>query len=317
MEPLDPKLARLVYDGMVQAVPGPEVEDRVLSGLLARLPHGGPPGGEAGSGGMEPGAAAAREAGRRGGDLVGSHGSPRGGHGSPRAVDPEMGLEAVPASAGSSVLGKVLAAVIGVVAVTAGVVSFMDRDEEPPTVATSEPGRDGSAASTRAGRGTDEPTVAPSEPTAASTQRDPAPEHAPASPSTAPTAGPSPEPTPARDRDRAMPRPAIDAGTKSSTSAPATADELAAEIRQIAAADRALARGELRRALELAREHATAHPQGQLALERTAIELGARCQLGTAGAAEAAAAFLREHADAPAAAKVRTRCAPSTKSPDR
>lgn len=300
MEPLDPKLARLVHDGMVQAVPGPEVEDRVLAGLLARLPHGGPPpGGEPAS----------------------------GGHGSPRMVDPDVGLEAAPASAGTSVLGKILVAVIGVAAVAVGVASRMDRDEEPPKAATREHGRDGSAASTRAGRGADEPTVAPSGPTAAPTQRDPALEPAPASASTATEPALAPAPTEARDRDRALPRPVSDAGTKSSTAnpadsgapspAPATADDLAAEIRQIAAADRALARGELRRALELAREHAAAHPHGQLALERAAIELGARCQLGTPGAAEAAAAFLREHADAPAAAKVRARCAPSTKSSDR
>ena len=208
-------------------------------------------------------------------------------------------------------LGKVLAAVIGVTAVTAVIASRTGRDEEPSKAATSEHVRDGSAAPTRAERGTNETTVAPSEPGAASAQRDPVIEPTPA------TREPV-EPSSARNHGRATPRSGSNSADPGAASpAPGATDELAAEIRQIAAADRALARGELQRALELAREHAAAHPQGQLVLERTAIELGARCQLGAPGAAEAAAAFLREHADAPAAAKVRTRCAASTNSSGR
>ena len=344
MEPLDPKLARLVYDGMVQAVPGPEVEDRVLAGLLARLPPGGPPGGEAAGDGTA-GAAAAREAASPGGDAAArasasrgtdaaartaasrsgdaaartaasrsadsaartsaSRASDAGRHGTPRGVEP--------AAPGSSILAKALVAVLAVGSVTAAVVAGIDRGAEPPKTATREPAPEGSAASTRAEQGTDAP-VAPSEPKAASTQRAPALDRPPGSASPEPTAAREPaERASDRPRERTTSQPPIENGTKSSTT---STDALAAEIRQIAAADRALARGEPRRALELAREHAAAHPHGQLAIERTAIELGARCQLGERGSAESAEAFLREHADAPAAAKVRTRCEPSKKSPE-
>lgn len=304
MEPLDPKLARLVYDGMVQAVPGPEVEDRVLRGLLARLPHGGPPdggdagSGEAGSGDAPPGAATPRGPLARG-EAAARPKAPRGGE----AADPAIHATTAPASQGTSALGKLLVAAFGVSVVTMVVLARMDRDPEPPKAAASEHGHEGSAASTRAA------TVAPSETPAASTQRDPAQGRTPAAASSEPTT-PTSEPPTARDRPHGTPRASSDTGTKSSTSPPAAAvDDLAAEIQQIAAADRALTRGDLRGALRLAREHAVAHPHGQLAIERTAIELGARCQLGEPGAAEAAATFLRDHADAPAAAKVRTRCA--------
>lgn len=269
MEPLDPKLARLVHDGMVQAVPGPEVEDRVLLGLLARLPQGGPPEDDGDGDGM-----------------------PHGGDG--------LSAAGTTAAAGTAAASKawVLAAVLGVAVVTGGVVLGGRRDAERAGA------REGGAAATRVEPAAEARPVRPSGPENAPKPQPqalppvPDPPHAPASTS---------EPSAAHERNPrrpSTPRPA----TATTEPAPAP-DDLAAEIQQIAAADRALARGELRQALQLAREHATAHPHGQLELERTAIELGARCQLGEAGAAAAAATFLREHADAPAAAKVRTRCA--------
>src|SRR5262249_17386768 len=92
------------------------------------------------------------------------------------------------------------------------------------------------------------------------------------------------------------------------TAPPIVEDTLVAETELIAAADRALARGQADAALALATDPARRFADGQLALERRAIELSARCVLDRAGAREDAAAFLRTHADTAAAAKVRARC---------
>lgn len=275
MEPLDPKLARLVHDGMVEAVPDQAREDRVLLGLLARLPPpGGPPGGDGGPG-------------LEGASAAGSAGAAAGGK------------------------AWVLAVVLGAAAVTGGVVLGGRRGSEQAV--TREPARSGAAASKR--------------PEPAAKQRMPAPELAPTQPTQAQptvpdatrasTTDPRPLSTHERERPstarRAAGEAAVDRPPTPEPTTPAPADdELSAEIQQIAAADRALARGEALRALQLAREHAKDHPHGQLAREREAIELGARCLLDEPGAAEAAAAFVRAHADAPAAAKVRARC-PGTK----
>jgi hypothetical protein len=263
MEPLDPKLRRIVHEGMVQAVPGPEVEQRVLQGLLARLPTAGPP--------------------PSGGEAVGEAASAWG--------------KAAAASGGGKTLLLVVA--LGVTAVTGGV-WLGDRGEESERAAVS---RD---------QALEEPAAASSPSTPSSNEREPIPTRQ----DTASTAS-SDEP-PARTSNERLP--AKEGASRRTTpeavpSEPAAApDELAAEIQQIAAADRALARGDARGALQLAREHATAHPHGQLGLERTAIELSARCQLDEPGATEAAATFLREHGNAPAAAKVRTRCSTSKES---
>lgn len=269
MEPLDPELARIVHEGMVQAVPGPEVEQRVLQGLLARLPTAGPPGGEA----------------------LGE-------------AAPAWGKAAAAGGGGKTLL---LVVALGVTTV-AGAAWLGGREAEPERAAVSrEHAREGSVASAPAGStpANDEPAPRlPKQAEATPTAGEPAarrtterlPSNAAAS-SRAPSKPSEPEPTPS---EPALPEPAP--------------DDLAAEVQQIAAADRALARGDASRALQLAREHAAAHPHGQLGLERTAIELSARCLLDEPGASAAAATFLREHGDAPAAAKVRTRCAPARES---
>ncbi len=264
MEPLDPKLARLVHEGMVEAVPGPEVEARVLEGLLARLTPAGPGGDEPPGQGATPGAEGAAAVGRA-------------------------------AASGKTllwigVLGA--AAVAGVVGVSAGRNAPPEPEREPTVTAVSAP-REIPASERN------------SAPAAAPTASAVEPEPSPAAPKLVAPATKAPRAAahPSRPRDHAA--------TTEPTREPDAADpdELEAEIQQIAAADRALARGDARRALQLAREHAAAHPRGQLGLERDAIELRARCELGEPGAIEAATAFLRAHGDAPAAAKVRTGCA--------
>jgi hypothetical protein len=264
MEPLDPKLRRIVHEGMVQAVPGPEVEHRVLQGLLARLPTAGPP--------------------PPGGEAVGE-------------AAPAWGKAAAAGGGGKTLL---LVVALGVTAVAGGV-WLGGREAEPERAAVS---RD---------HALEEPAAATSsQSTPASNEREPIPTQQDLASTR------SPDEPPARTSNEWLP--AKEGASRRTASEPAPSepaaapDELAAEIQQIAAADRALARGDARSALQLAREHATAHPRGQLGLERTAIELSARCQLDEPGATEAAATFLREHGDAPAAAKVRTRCSTAKES---
>ncbi|HWB82043.1 MAG TPA: hypothetical protein VG755_44075, partial [Nannocystaceae bacterium] len=113
--------------------------------------------------------------------------------------------------------------------------------------------------------------------------------------------------------EREVPRPPKLEAPRREQPAPAIApiaaeDTLVAETELVSAADRALARGRAEEALALAADHADRFADGQLALERRAIELSARCVLDRAGARDDAAAFLRTHADTSAAAKVRARC---------
>lgn len=283
MEPLDPELRRLVHEAMVQAVPDQAREDRVLLGLLARLPQGGPPGGGGG-----------------------------GEAGPPTTPGTAGGTAAAAGKAGIAAASKTwLWVVLGATTVAGGFVLGAPREPGPPRIVTPHDARVPAAGATRAERASE--TV----PGPATTPMAPSGEPAPATTDAKGVGAPPERPSAtggARTRSGPSPRSASAKGNDrtpddSTPVTPAAAsDELAAEIQQIAAADRALARGEARRALQLAREHATQHPHGQLGLEREAIELGARCQLAEPGAAQAAAAFLREHADAPAAAKVRTRC---------
>lgn len=92
-------------------------------------------------------------------------------------------------------------------------------------------------------------------------------------------------------------------------------DPLLAETLAVAAADAALTRGDPARARELTATIAREHPRGQLILERSAIELAARCAQDDPGAAAAARDFLRRHPDVAVAAKVRTRCAEKLTTP--
>lgn len=294
MEPLDPKLARLVQEGMVQAVPGPEIEQRVLQGLLARLPPAGPPGGGPGGEGIS----AAGEAG---------------------------GLVEPVATAAVSGTGKalLLVAVLGGATAVIGGAWLGGRPREPGPAATAVAKT--TEARDAARRGT-EAEVPPREPVAHEPRSDavvrsPLERPQPGDPATSPAAPQATDPSPTTPPPASSARgPAGSRTTSARPPAPrataAPADALADEIQRIAAADAALARGDARRALTLAREHATAHPEGQLVLERTAIELSARCHLGLPGATEAATTFLREHGRAPAAAKVRARCPESNESID-
>ena len=134
--------------------------------------------------------------------------------------------------------------------------------------------------------------------------------------------GPAPTPeTPPRELVAAPPPPILPALSPPPIAAPSepvrrvrasprppAADPLLAETLAVAEADAALARGEPARARELVAAIAREHPRGQLALERTAIDLAARCGIDDPGAGAAAHEFLRTHADAAVAAKVRARC---------
>lgn len=270
MEPLDPELARLVHDGMTQAVPGPEVEQRVLRGLMARLPAGPPGGGD---------------------------GGPAGPSGGGHAAEP--GISAVAGTSSSKAM--VLVAVIGGVVIGGAWVGGRPQGRERSAVVAEVE----APAKERTGE------AARREPPA---RVEPAPvEPAPVEPAVVPTseiptaASASSEPL-GVPRATSRPKPIERSAPDASPPPEPAADALADEIQRIAAADAALARGDAEQALRLAREHATAHPSGQLGVERTAIELSARCQLGQPGATEAAAAFLREHGGVPAATKVRARC---------
>lgn len=118
-------------------------------------------------------------------------------------------------------------------------------------------------------------------------------------PATLPDPPPSPvfEPAAPSRRTRPVPPPVL------------AEDPLLAETLALAEADAALARGEHARARELIAALHREHPRGQLMLERTAVDLAARCGQGDPNAGAAAREFLRAHADAAVAAKVRARCA--------
>ncbi len=130
-------------------------------------------------------------------------------------------------------------------------------------------------------------------------------------PPTVAIAEPTPAPAPVKKLEPVKPGPTIAAPAPSRpvrVARPAP-DALLAETRALAEADAALARGDLAGALVLTGKIAREHPRGQLAIERAAIEVSARCGLQEAGADAAAREFLRAHGDTAVAAKVRTRCA--------
>lgn len=126
---------------------------------------------------------------------------------------------------------------------------------------------------------------------------------APASPTTAPVvpAGePAPEERPVRTRSTASGASSVEHG----------APPLAEEVRLLKAAQKALNAGNAAAALEALAEHQRRFPRGQLALERSAVRIGALCALGrTAEARRAGAAFLERHASSTLAEQVRGSCA--------
>lgn len=231
MEPLDPELRRIVRDGLAEAAPGPEVEARVLAGLLRRLPGDGR-----------------------------SDGGPDGG--------PGDGAAAATAG-GKTAAGLKALLLVGLVGGGAVVLTT------PP--------RERSSSSSPAPRPA--PPVAP-------IVSEPAIVEAPALPIVEPTPPPK----------RATRRPPA-----------AEVDPLLAEIQALAEAEAALASGDASLALRLARALSQTHPGGQLALEREAVELCARCGLREPGAGTAARTFLDAHPDAAVAGKLRIRCADALK----
>lgn len=271
MEPLDPQLRQVVHDGMVQAVPGPAVEERVLEGLLARLQVG--------------------------------------------PVEPEPSPEAEPVgveAVGSAAASKTpLLVVLGGAALLAVAWAAGGRgDDEPRAHEVASGPADAPAPSRESARvEADEDATLEPEPAAA-------PEPAPVvSDGIEPPSLGEPSVPPGSSSAGAPPRrfgphrgSSAAATDPKPTPAAADADALDAEVRLIAAAERALEAGDARAAVERTREHARQHPEGQLAVERRAIELAARCQLGEPGAEADAQAFLRRHGQAPAAATVRSRC---------
>jgi hypothetical protein len=93
-----------------------------------------------------------------------------------------------------------------------------------------------------------------------------------------------------------------------SVAAASEADALLVETGLVAAADAALERGDARAALSALRDHARRFPEGQLALEREALELAARCVLEPGTTRDDVSGFLQRHGRTAAAAKVRRHC---------
>ncbi|MBL9100422.1 MAG: hypothetical protein JNL82_05665 [Myxococcales bacterium] len=248
MEPLDPELRRVVREGLAEAMPGAEVEERVLAGLMARLPTAGGPDG-------------------------GSTGEP----------DPGPSFGGGPAAAATNLAGGVKALVLGgVLAVGAIVAATATRGPAPveatprtPAAGVEDVPRDRSTA-------------------------------APATPRTEPSPAPGDAAEQPGRRERRAPR-ATEARVAADEAA--TADALLAETRGLAAAEEALGRGDFAETLARVRALDASHPAGQLRLEREAVAICARCGLEEPDAGAAAREFLRAHAGAAVAAKLRARCA--------
>jgi hypothetical protein len=82
-----------------------------------------------------------------------------------------------------------------------------------------------------------------------------------------------------------------------------------AELSLIESVNTSLSRGDAGAALRLLAEHARRHPRGQLRIEREGLRAIALCTGGQAQAGSAAREqFLKRHASAPIASRVRTAC---------
>jgi len=211
---------------------------------------------------------------------------PGGQGGEPGAGDPGPAVVGGPTSALVSglrallLVGGITGAAVGVAAIT--------RDDPAPAAREQSAPRESAARGEPVARGEDVAPREPLTPEEPGTQHEPVTQREPVAPSVR------------APGERASVRPHADT--------PPAIDPLLAETLAVAEADAALGRGEHARARELARAIARTYPEGQLALERAAIELGARCGLQEPDAAAAAGEFLRLHGDTAVATKVRTRC---------
>lgn len=255
MSELDDEIRRLLEQGMREAAPDRDTEERVLRELLKHVPH----------------------------DI---HGPDDGGAAAePPAVD---GGATAAQTVGLSTTAKGLAAVFAAATAIAVTAALLRPSVEAPS------------------RGVEERTADDREPPGdmplghALKDTPPAAEIAPALP---PTRGP----------DRREPPPAQQSRTRSHSPAAqpsptVAADSLAAELSLLDAAERALSSGQYERALSLAREHARAHPSGQLTAERRAIEASALCAAGDPRAPATFAALVRDHGSTAAVTRARVWC---------
>ncbi|MEM9458679.1 MAG: hypothetical protein AAGF11_31170 [Myxococcota bacterium] len=111
-----------------------------------------------------------------------------------------------------------------------------------------------------------------------------------------------PEPDPIIDADAARPRP-----RRRSRSPASSASDLAAEIDLLRRAKQALGRGSSAEALAILEQHRRRFPRGQMAPDRHALQLEARCHQGSAHRAKARR-FLERHPRSPYAARLRKTC---------
>lgn len=275
MEPLDPELRRIIREGLAEAVPGADVEARVLAGVLAKLPPG--PGGTGGTGG-EPGAGAS------GGEIVG--GAKFAG-----------GVKAL-VLGGALAVGTMVAVRVGsmgeerprgeTVEAESGHVS-KDRSEiEAPT----EQVRDEAAMGDAASQGAEDGGGAAVQGEGSGAVR-----------GRRVARGAAGQVGAGREVEEEGRRGEVKEREV------AAGDALLAESRGVAEAEAALGGGDFAGALARVRALDGSHPAGQLRLEREAVEVCARCGLEEVGAGEAAREFLLRNAGAAVAGKVRARCA--------
>jgi hypothetical protein len=117
-------------------------------------------------------------------------------------------------------------------------------------------------------------------------------------------AAPAVEPAPTAEPASASVRP-VKSRARAAASAAPTAGDLAAELRLLRRARRALAAGDLASAREVLSTHAQAFPTGQLAPERDALAVELSCRTDPVRGREARAVFLARHAGSPHAGRVR------------
>lgn len=198
---------------------------------------------------------------------------------------------AVTASATTSSIGLTLAKITTAVALTAGIgvgVAKVSSTSEPEPVASVVPSRDDEVSSRQAPpdavtpRGGEEPEVIDVEPGEAIVVE------------------------PAEVVEEPTPRVQAPTRKRRSQPEPTLADESAL----LGKAKIAASKGHNQEALQAIRAHAKAHPNGELAEVRRALEVKVLCQLGrTQDARKAADRFLQRHRSSALAGQVRSSCA--------